>query len=157
MIDQATLTAKRRGKLKAHGPNDENWKFATPREHDDIEKWTEQEKINKKYRDNIDEIYRTLEAQQRELDLARPFSRAVRSRFLSTFKRDKLKCGDERDTAIIKATNGEVHEGSAYFDALLYKDGQRVDDDTYKQCYGVGWQTVIKLGTLALIYTKLCG
>ena len=64
--------------------------------------------------------------------------RQVRSRFISTFKRDILKNADPLDMKIIREVNQTVHGGDAVVDAMLYKSqDKRRDPSAYRKLYGL--------------------
>jgi len=63
--------------------------------------------------------------------------KAVRNRFISSYKRDVLKSDTDCDSRIIASGNLSVHGGDAVADALLYEHGARSDYHVYKKLYGI--------------------
>ena len=62
----------------------------------------------------------------------------VRNRFISTFKRDKLKTANPSDYEIIWEGNLAAHGGDAILDAALYISlNKRSDIDTFEKLYGL--------------------
>jgi len=72
------------------------------------------------------------------LTLASQEYRRVRHRFISTFKRDKLRNAMPFDFAIIEEGNTVAHGGDARVDALLYNctEGRR-DVTVFQMLYGI--------------------
>lgn len=156
------------GSLQAYGEGDTDWKFATPDGHAEARNWEQQERMNSdiiKRLNQMEELLQQHEVHHKQhrtelletkeqLRRLQPFSLDVRSRFLSTFKKHWLGSGKigSDDWIIIDKTNIEIHEGKAYLDALLYQDRRRWDEDTYKECYGVEWQLVLKLGITGVYF-----
>jgi hypothetical protein len=64
--------------------------------------------------------------------------RKVRSRFISTFKRDKLLRTDPSDIKIIQDGNVTAHGGDTVVDAMLYEGvGGRHDSSAFKKLYEI--------------------
>ena len=62
----------------------------------------------------------------------------IRSRFISTYKRDKLGITTDEDQKIISEGNGRAHGGDAVVDAKLYEGmTRRRDPSAFKKLYGV--------------------
>jgi len=62
----------------------------------------------------------------------------IRSRFVSTFKRDKLNKEDPADTKIIRGGNVAMHGGDVVVDALLFDGiGGRQDFYAFEALYGM--------------------
>lgn len=68
---------------------------------------------------------------------------ALRSRFISTFRRDVGEPGPSDSKTILKG-NIHAHEGDVLADALLYENGQRKDVRFFLQLYGVPYQEIIE-------------
>ncbi|KAA8894172.1 hypothetical protein FN846DRAFT_786850 [Sphaerosporella brunnea] len=70
----------------------------------------------------------------------------LRSRFISTFKRDKLANATEADKRIIGTGNAWAHGGDAVVDALLYTGtGGRRDFKAFEKLYGFLPETVQRI------------
>ena len=67
----------------------------------------------------------------------------VRSRFISTFRRDVLHDTDIFDRRTIMEGNIVAHSGDAVLDALLYRDHVRTDFRIYIKLYGMTWGEVL--------------
>ncbi|KAG0133430.1 hypothetical protein HOY82DRAFT_641116, partial [Tuber indicum] len=70
----------------------------------------------------------------------------LRNRFISTFKRDVLKCGTAQDRVLISEGNECAHGGDAKADARLYRgpSGRR-DVDAFETLYGLSPETVERI------------
>ena len=68
----------------------------------------------------------------------------LRSRFLSCFKR-KMRIETEQDRRIISFGNNAAHGGDAHYDASLYEDGTRTDDDAFERLYGLDYKRVRRI------------
>ncbi|KAG0137735.1 hypothetical protein HOY82DRAFT_477327 [Tuber indicum] len=67
----------------------------------------------------------------------------LRNRFISTFKRDVLKCGTAQDKTLISEGNEYAHGGDAKADARLYSGPScRKDVYAFETLYGVSPETV---------------
>lgn len=72
--------------------------------------------------------------------------RAIRNRFLSTFRRNQLQMHTAGVQQPINGGNPIVaHEGNCAADAYLYKIGQRKDAATFIELYGIPPQVVSSL------------
>jgi len=73
-----------------------------------------------------------------ELELSTKGFSTLRSRFISTYKRDKLGNATDADYRIIGEGNSWAHTGNALRDAELYgAPGGRMDFGTYESLYGL--------------------
>ena len=71
----------------------------------------------------------------------------MRSRFISTFKRDKVGCTTESDLSIIGEGNTLAHGGDAVADTLLYTGiKKRSDHDVFEKLYGMHPGIVMTIG-----------
>jgi hypothetical protein len=79
-----------------------------------------------------------IEARIVSLEESVGFYGILRNRFLSTFKRDKLKNATPADIRLIADGKVWAHKGNASRDADLYQSvGGRTDFSTYKALYGL--------------------
>ena len=86
------------------------------------------------------------EARVETLSQSLEFYKLGRQRFISVFKRDKLKSDTPADRRIIDAGNDVVHGGDAVTDTFIYTTmGGRMDPIVFKTLYGFFPQIVEKL------------
>lgn len=67
----------------------------------------------------------------------------IRKRYLDFYKRDILRINPT--TSDILSGNAAAHHGDAVTDATLYSIHHRSDQEVYRQLYGFGYKTVLKL------------
>ncbi|KAG0137738.1 hypothetical protein HOY82DRAFT_473006, partial [Tuber indicum] len=70
----------------------------------------------------------------------------LRNRFISTFKRDVLKCGTAQDKTLISEGNEFAHGWDARADARLYSGANcRRDVNAFERLYGLSPETVERI------------
>ena len=74
----------------------------------------------------------------------------LRNRFISTFKRDKLRNATDADIRLIAEGNASAHGGDAVADAMLYQTHRRRDRSAYEQLYGMDPGAVLAIGKFPL-------
>ena len=77
----------------------------------------------------------------------------LRNRFISTYKRDKLRNPTEADLRTIAAGNKWAHGGDAVADARLYQGqvrGRRRDFATYQSLYGITPAETSEIGKVVI-------
>jgi hypothetical protein len=80
----------------------------------------------------------------------------IRNCFFATYKQVCL--GLELDLAdhdcLRERTNKEARSGDAMYDATMYQDGKRSDEEIFTDLYGLSWGTVMKLSMPFLNHFK---
>lgn len=91
-----------------------------------------------------------------DLELSTQGFYKLRSRFLSTYKRDRLGTASSADYQTIGEGNVFAHAGNALRDAELYTRGERTDFPTYKSLYGLHPGIVTMISKLMYDSGKIC-
>ena len=98
----------------------------------------------KNLQNKIDPLEKQVEQLQKRLTFNDDGFLKIRSRFIKTFKRDKMKMDILPD--IINEGNEVPHHGDVVADATLHTCGRRTDEFIFTVSYGINCYPALKLG-----------